>query len=154
MLYPELLGLPEWLAHVESALFEHLPREEALLLPEQLLESIPLGADVAPVQSQLVLWLLTEAGLLVVTDRSREAVSQVAELYARELRGDKPQASEWTTTLVAGSKSPATLGYLMSLACLAYAYADVAAISLAWMEKYQAASKKIAQKLLELLAAA
>jgi hypothetical protein len=43
--YPTELGIPEWLARVEDALFEGMSLERSRKWPEVFLRSIPLGAD-------------------------------------------------------------------------------------------------------------
>jgi hypothetical protein len=53
--YPIELGLPVWLAHLEDAIHEGLPLEDAKRWPGQLLEAIPEGADVEPVRDRVAI---------------------------------------------------------------------------------------------------
>lgn len=53
--YPIELGLPEWLARLEDAIFEGLPRDEAMVWPESFLEAIHPGADLEPVRHKLAM---------------------------------------------------------------------------------------------------
>ena len=53
--YPIEIGLPEWLAHIEDAIFEGLPYATAMAWPERFLTAIPVGADVEPVRHQLAI---------------------------------------------------------------------------------------------------
>lgn len=53
--YPIELGLPEWLARLEDAIFEGLPVSEAQAWPESFLEAIHPGADLEPVSHKLAI---------------------------------------------------------------------------------------------------
>jgi len=53
--YPVELGLPEWLARLEDAIFEGLPHAEAMAWPESFLEAIHPGADLEPVRHKLAM---------------------------------------------------------------------------------------------------
>jgi len=53
--YPIELGLPEWLARLEDAIFEGLSHAEAMTWPESFLEAIHPGADLEPVRHKLAL---------------------------------------------------------------------------------------------------
>lgn len=54
--YPIELGLPEWLAHLEDAIFEGLEKKDALEWPLKFLESIPIGVDVENVKHRLAIY--------------------------------------------------------------------------------------------------
>lgn len=49
-IYETELGIPEWLARLEDALFEGLPKEAAVKWPERFIQSISVGADLYPVK--------------------------------------------------------------------------------------------------------
>ena len=53
--YPIELGMPEWLARLEDAIFEGLPHAEAMTWPESFLEAIHPGADLESVRHKLAL---------------------------------------------------------------------------------------------------
>ncbi len=61
--YPLELGLPEWLARLEDAIFENLPNGAALEWPERFLTAIPVGVDVEPVKHALAIrridWMIS-----------------------------------------------------------------------------------------------
>jgi len=61
------LGIPELLAHLQDAIFEYLPPENAKEFPEKFLEAIPVGADLGEVWSKFALWLLVDPERGVVT---------------------------------------------------------------------------------------
>ena len=58
--YQTELGLPEWLAKLEDALFEGLPKGHAAKFPARFLSAIPIGADLEPVKYKFTLILLAE----------------------------------------------------------------------------------------------
>jgi hypothetical protein len=87
--YPIELGLPEWLAHLQDAIFEGLSLEEAKAFPLQFLEAIPVGVDLEPIRHQLAVLRLSI--LLVNLDGSnvqvKDAINQVIEYHKAALKG-------------------------------------------------------------------
>jgi hypothetical protein len=87
--YPVELGLPEWLAHLQDAIFEGLPRAEAKAFPLQFLEAIPVGVDLEPVYHQLAILRLST--LLVDLDdnhvQAKDITNQVIEYHRAALKG-------------------------------------------------------------------
>jgi hypothetical protein len=51
--YPIELGLPEWVAHLEDKIFEGLPLKESKTWPLRFLESIPVGADIDAIKTEV-----------------------------------------------------------------------------------------------------
>jgi hypothetical protein len=74
--YETELGLPQWLAHLEDKIFEGLPPKAAQQFAVDLLESVPVGADVSKVRWQLASKRHT---------RSRDRIAQIEEPYARKV---------------------------------------------------------------------
>ena len=59
--YPEELGLPIWLAHVEDTIFEMLPIAQAKTWPRRLSEAVPVGAVVDDlVWAKILRWSLAD----------------------------------------------------------------------------------------------
>lgn len=87
-------GFPERIGHLVDAMFEGLPRAEAILLPSRLVNAIQVGADLSLVRHQFAHWLLTDSGLLTITDINREAIAAVAELHRRATVGAPDSAIE------------------------------------------------------------
>src|SRR6266446_7819372 len=54
-LFPVELGWPEWLAYLADKIFEGLPKSEAPQFGTDLLEAVPVGVDLEPVQYQLAI---------------------------------------------------------------------------------------------------
>ena len=60
-LYPEQLGLPTWLAHLEDHIFEALPKEKAQQWPERFLAAIKTGQSIPDaVRDQFQVWWLDQ----------------------------------------------------------------------------------------------
>ena len=57
-LYESLLGIPEWLARLEDALFEGMPKREAMSWPVRFAEAIHVGADLGPVKWRFCAYLM------------------------------------------------------------------------------------------------
>jgi len=108
--YPVELGLPVWLAKLEDAIFEGLPREDALAWPERFLSAIPVGADVQPVRHLLAVRRLdrlitaqSEArekatdqhGLRAAIDETLTALQQVRRCHEAEADGSSCTV-DWT----------------------------------------------------------
>jgi hypothetical protein len=56
--YPELLGIPEWLAHLEDSLFEKMPLERSKSWPVEFAEAIHTGADLEKIRVPFIVMLL------------------------------------------------------------------------------------------------
>jgi predicted metal-dependent phosphoesterase TrpH len=87
--YPIELGLPEWLAHLQDAIFEGLPRAEAKAFPLQFLEAIPVGVYLEAVRHKLA--VLRLSSLLVNLNggnvKVKDAINQVIEYHKAALEG-------------------------------------------------------------------
>jgi hypothetical protein len=125
-LYPIELGLPEWLAYLEDAIFEGLPVADAKTWPARFLAAIPVGADVEPVR-----WQSTKLRM----KKLLPALIKNKESYAREcesaLRGvialcDRHLAGEFTSAESAAESAA------KSAAESAWSAAGSAAGSAAW----------------------
>jgi len=59
-LYPLELGIPEWLARLEDAIFEKIPNDKAMLWPERFLAAINPGADLEKVKMPFIVHVLNQ----------------------------------------------------------------------------------------------
>lgn len=59
--YETELGIPEWLAHLEDAMFERMSEAKSRTWPEVFLQAIPVGADLEPVIVKFVTMVLDRA---------------------------------------------------------------------------------------------
>jgi len=82
----EELGVPEFIVHLQEAVFEGLPDNERFGWTERLFQSIPLGADLSPV---LPRFLLKTLDRLPETDR--------ADVVAA-IKGVKEVLDNWVST--------------------------------------------------------
>ena len=63
--YETELGIPEWLARVEDAIFEGLPNKEAKKFAVDFLASIPVGVDLQKIKYKFTIYILKENTLRV-----------------------------------------------------------------------------------------
>lgn len=168
--YPELFGLPEWLAHLEDFLFENFSNKYSKTFSVKLLEAIPVGVNIEAVQDELKLWILQNE---LHYDRTQwpdvaNAVATVEGFLLRKIEGDNPTASEWSAARsaawsaawsAAGSsvKSAESARFAAWSADSAAAESAEAAAQSAEsavesaVESAEAACERIANKLIELL---
>jgi len=59
-LYPIELGIPEWLARLEDAIFEKIPNDKSMLWPERFLAAINPGADLEKVKMPFIIHVLEQ----------------------------------------------------------------------------------------------
>lgn len=59
-LYESYLGVPQWLAHVEDALFEGVSADRAKKWPVEFIEAINVGSDLDKVKTPFIIFLMEE----------------------------------------------------------------------------------------------
>jgi hypothetical protein len=97
--YETELGIPEAIARVEDYLFERMPNEDAKTFPLRLLESIPVGADLSLVPTNLIIFILDDLQNVkeVKEDAAvSKAISDTAGLWKKVAAGKKVEASAWS----------------------------------------------------------
>ena len=145
--YEVELGIPRQLAYLEDRLFENLPNGKAKAWPEAFLEAIPVGADLLVTFHQFIVWLLVDPDEGVIkfarTDRTREAIQRVADLYQRLLDGGEVSREEWRSAAYAASAA--------SAAYAAYAAYAADAADAAGASSREEAYIRQSERLLELL---
>ena len=168
--YEELIGVPRILARLEDGIFEKLPIEEARDWPIRFAAAIPVGADLSLVWPRFAVWLLADPQDGVIqfakTQKQRQVIQAVADLYGRRVEGQEPTESEWRAAAYAAAyAADAAAAYAADDAAYA-AYAAYAAAAYAADADAAAAyaadaadartqaRQRQAAKLLELLAAA
>ncbi len=182
--YERELGIPQILARLEDGIFERLPKKEAMTWPQRFLEAAPVGADLSKVGDKFLHWLLVDPQDGVIkfakTDRTKKAIQDVADLYAKKIAGESVTREQWIAARQAASAAayaddaavPAadaaadTAAYTAAAAyaadaadadaAAAYAFAADAAYAAAAAAyaARKAARVKQSEKLLELMAAA
>lgn len=98
----EVYGIVEPVGHLLDKIFENLPTEDGqhALFAVASIDTIPVGADLSMVASQLMLDVLTDPTYGVHQHaeegtEQRAAIETVTALYARRLAGDEPTREEW-----------------------------------------------------------
>lgn len=143
--YPIELGIPEDLARLQDAIFEGLPRADALAWPEQFLGTIREGADLSLVWPRFALWLLAAADSPMRAGAShefvRDAVAGVAALYRQWVAtGTRPTASEAESAAESAEERAAGAAWLAGERdASAAGSAALAAASAAWVMTESAA---------------
>jgi len=117
-LYPERLGLPEWLAHLEDRLFEGMPAEAAMTWPRRFAEAIPVGADFDGLADRLAIRRLKEeclplSGHWPESVKARVVASIEQTIAALEGKGDREAAwsAAWSAESAAWSAESAESAY-------------------------------------------
>ena len=93
--YPEMIGVPETLAYLQDAIFEGLPKEEAMAFPEQFLSAIPVGADLSLVWWKCADRMLNRAFTGVTDTAVLDACAKSRDLVRRASIGDMAPSDEW-----------------------------------------------------------
>ena len=94
--YPKEFGVPEQLAHLQDKIFEYLPKEKAMFWPERFWLAMPVETDISLVIPHFFVWLMEE-----MKQYAKEypdvlsAISQVQELYKREIKKENIENKEW-----------------------------------------------------------
>lgn len=93
------LGIPRIVARLEDRIFEGMAAGDSQEFPLQFLTAIPVGADLSRVAARFMLWMLADPEQGVIrfasTERTQAAVTGVAALYERVLKGDTPSEEAW-----------------------------------------------------------
>ncbi len=173
--YETELGIPVMFAYLEEGIFENMAPEDAKLWPEQFLNAIPAGADLTSVWPKFAEWLLVDKDNGVIrhakTDRVKQAIQGVADLFKIVIAGGKVTIEEWRKARAyADADAAAAAAYAdadaaaaayaaaataaAAAAAAAAAYADAAYADAAYAAARRNARKAQAEKLLELLASA
>ena len=162
--YETELGIPRVIARLEDGIFEGLSNEEAKLFPTQFLEAVPVGADLSGVFCRFMHWLLVDEidGVIKFarSEKSKKAISRVAELFLKQIRGQAVEIEEWRAADAATRATRAADAAATCAADAAYAAtcaaeaADAAACAAACDAARQATRSRQKDKLLELLRAA
>jgi len=97
--YPDRWGIPVELAYLEDAIFEGQPLDEAQEWPARFMSAIRVGSDLSLVWPRFAELTLREDLLAIPAVRENASVAtairQVADLYGREITGDRPTRAEW-----------------------------------------------------------
>lgn len=105
--YEKELGISILLARLEDRIFEMLLPHEAKSFPLEFLQSINVGADLSLVWPKFAYWFLIDPRHGVkqrtVNGEIKLVVQKIADLFARQIVGDKPNIEEWRAAAVAAA---------------------------------------------------
>jgi hypothetical protein len=177
--YEKELGVPLILARLEDRIFEGMTNGDAKEFPLRFLSAIEPGADLSLVWHQFAHWLLVDPQDGVIkyakTDKTKDAIQLVAQLYDRAARGLLVEKKEWqraqgvayAAAAADAADAAADAAYAAADAAYAAAAAAYAAAAAAYAAAAAAAAaadayatarrksyKRQADKLVELLLAA
>jgi hypothetical protein len=138
--YETELGIPQILARLEDGIFENIPNELAKTWPRRFLEAIKPGADLSAVWPKFVVWMMLDDEYGVIqfakTDRTRESIEMVADMYQLKADGADISQEDWRnvrdTAYRARRTAAADAAADAYAAAAAAAYADAAADAAAY----------------------
>jgi hypothetical protein len=83
--YETELGIPEWLARLEDAIFEGLPNKLAMKWPLRFAKAIPVGVNLEPVKWKISIFILSESiervlGLDISDDLKKQVVDAIRDV--------------------------------------------------------------------------
>ena len=58
--FPDVLGLPEWLARLHDTIFEGLPTEDSKWFSKEWVRAIPIGINLEPIKWKFAVFILKE----------------------------------------------------------------------------------------------
>ncbi len=125
--FPEILGLPEWLARLQDTVFEGLSVEESKKFSLAWIDAIPVGKDLTKVKYQFLKWVLKDGEYNTyqhLREQDKPATDKVYALLVRAESGDIPTLAEWRAAYAAAYDAAA---YAAAYAAACAAAADAAA---------------------------
>lgn len=165
--FPEVLGLPEWLAHLQDTIFEGLNEEDSRWFSSEWVEAIPVGKDLDPVKWRFCAFILKknleQVLLLGISEELKEQVV-LAIRKCLKLHENAIETGLWDEAAAEAARAAAEAAALAAAraeeagwvsraawaAARAAAGAAAGAADAVWASR-AAAFKKYADKLLELL---
>jgi hypothetical protein len=112
--YPEILGIPEWIAYLEDGIFEGMTEEKRAGFPRRFAEAIPVGADFEGLADRLAIRRLKEeclplSGHWPESVKAKVVASIEQTIAALEGKADREEAwsaaesAAWSAELAARS---------------------------------------------------
>ena len=154
-LYERHMGIPEWLAHVEDALFERMGLERSKTWPIEFIEAISEGADLEKAKAPFMIAVLEEAlGCFNHTafPDAKMIIDRVAHLWATG--GTREEFSIAANAAFCAAKAADAADAVYDAICAAYAavYAAEDAYAAVYAaEDANAVVERMADKLLRIL---
>jgi hypothetical protein len=93
------LGIPRILARLGDRIFEGLEYESDNQFAIDFFEAIPVGVDLSGAWDKFAHFMLVDENHGVIkfakTDHTKKAIQDIADMYARKIKGEKIDANEW-----------------------------------------------------------
>lgn len=86
--YQNELGLPEWLARMEDEIFEGMSLKKSMTFPLELLEAIPIGANLDKVYHKFCKFILTDIAKDCDELPVRKAIETILSQHDKAIRGE------------------------------------------------------------------
>jgi hypothetical protein len=132
--FPDVLGLPEWLARLQDTLFENLNQEDAKAFSASWVKAIPVGKNLEPVKWKFCVFILKEnIERVLLLDIADDLKKQVVDsiLGVITLHDDAIKSGNWNES-AAESAARSAAESARSAAESAWSAARSAAWSAAW----------------------
>ena len=163
-LYESELGIPVMLAHLEDAIFEELPNNDAKAWPEQFLNAIEPGSDLSLVGWKFLHWMLIELAkkdlkpsAKPVTLKAIDVIEPITQGFIRNCEAAKRvrQIAQRVAIITAGTPAHTTASAVGSVMITVETLGAVSSVGTAVKAASQIIDcRKFRDKLLELLKAA
>jgi hypothetical protein len=132
--YETEIGVPQWLARMEDAIFEGLPKKEAMEWPERFLKAIKPGVDLEKVKGPFLIFVL-ESTLDKFNHKKfpdvKKAINTVIGLYRSEST-DRAKYTAASDAANAGARAATDAATAYAAVNAAAAYAAYAARAAAY----------------------
>lgn len=103
--YESELGIPRSLARLEDGIFESMPNGNSMEWPLRFINAIPVSANLYPALWRFMEWLLVDPENGVIRfakkPKTRAVIQAVADLYRRQIGGEKITEKDWRTAAAA-----------------------------------------------------
>ncbi|MBK7380584.1 MAG: hypothetical protein IPJ03_16635 [Ignavibacteriales bacterium] len=134
--YETLLGIPEWLAHVEDRVFEGLPLERAKMWPLEFSQAIKIGQDLERIKIPFLIFIVESTIDKFDHKKYPKVLSSIKEVL-KQLKKKKIDKDKMLNAADAAASAAAAYAAAYA-AYAAYAAADAAAAA-AYATAYAAA---------------
>jgi hypothetical protein len=164
-----VLGIPETVAYLNDRIFEGLDKGDAQKFAQDFIRVIPVGADLSLITPKFMVWLMKDLRKYAKGYPDvLKALKTVADLYQKIIDGGVVSDEEWALAAEAAraawaaeaaraaARAARAAAWVARVARVAEAVAEAAAEAAwaAWAAAEADQYKKMAKKLLELLAEA
>ena len=135
--YPDIIGVPQWLARLEDRIFEGVSLERSKKWPIEFTEAINIGADLSKVLKPFLIIIL-ESTLEYVQKTSSEKQKEAIKYVVEKLKDDKATKEDFLKARRIAYTAAVDAAAAAAAAAYAAAYAAAAAAVYAAAAAYAA----------------